>query len=79
MVYDAADRRTGTIRPLGIRTTAVYDCASRQIASRVLYEQFLAQRDGYGLTMLTIDDLPDEDERDEHQELEESWTIRFKR
>jgi hypothetical protein len=29
--------------------------------------------------MLTIDDLPDEDELDEDQELEESWTVRFRR
>jgi hypothetical protein len=29
--------------------------------------------------MLTIDNLPDEDEPDEDQELEESWSFRFKR
>jgi hypothetical protein len=29
--------------------------------------------------MLTIDDMPDENEPDEDQELEESWTIRFRR
>jgi hypothetical protein len=29
--------------------------------------------------MLTIDNLPDEDEPDEDQVLEESWSFRFKR
>ena len=29
--------------------------------------------------MVTIDDMPDEDEPDEDHELEESWTIRFRR
>jgi IrrE N-terminal-like domain len=53
--------------------------ASRRISSKVLYEQFLEQQDGYRLTMLTIDDMPDEDEPDEDNELEESWTIRFRR
>ena len=33
----------------------------------------------YRLTMLTIDDMPDEDEPDEDNELEESWAIRFRR
>jgi Zn-dependent peptidase ImmA (M78 family) len=58
---------------------AIWFGASRRITGRVLYEQFLEQRDGYRLTMLTIDNLPDEDEPDEDQELEESWTFRFKR
>jgi Zn-dependent peptidase ImmA (M78 family) len=58
---------------------AIWFGASRRIAGRLLYEQFLEQRDGYRLTMLTIDDLPYEDEPDEDQELEESWSVRFKR
>jgi Zn-dependent peptidase ImmA (M78 family) len=58
-------------------SAAIWFATSRRIAGRVLYE--LEQRDGYRLTMLTIDDLPDEDEPDEDQELDESWTIRFKR
>ena len=74
-----ARSETGHLSQWTETSPAIWFGASRQIAGRVLYEQFLAQRDGYGLTMLTIDDLPDEDERDEHQELEESWTIRFKR
>jgi Zn-dependent peptidase ImmA (M78 family) len=52
---------------------------SRRITGKVLYEQFLEQRAGYRLTMLTIDDVPDEDEPDEDKELEERWTIRFHR
>ena len=58
---------------------AIWFRASRQITGRVLYEQFFEQRDGYRLTMLTIDNLPDEDEPDEDQVLEESWSFRFKR
>ena len=46
---------------------------------KVLYEQFLEQQDGYRLTMLTIDDMPDEEEPDEDEELEESYTPRFRR
>jgi Zn-dependent peptidase ImmA (M78 family) len=53
--------------------------ASRRITGKVIYEQFLEQQDGYRLTILTIDDMPDEDEPDEDRELEESWTIRFRR
>jgi len=58
---------------------AIWFRASRRITGRVLYEQFFEQRDGYRLTMLTIDNLPDEDEPDEDQVLEESWSFRFKR
>jgi Zn-dependent peptidase ImmA (M78 family) len=53
--------------------------ATRRLAGKVIYEQFLEQRDGYRLTMLTVDDLPDQDELDEDQELEEGWTVRFRR
>jgi Zn-dependent peptidase ImmA (M78 family) len=52
---------------------------SRRITGKVIYEQFLEQQDDYRLTMLTIDDMPDEDEPDEDHELEENWTIRFRR
>ena len=52
---------------------------SRRITGKVIYEQFLEQQDDYRLTMLTIDDMPDEDEPDEDHELEESWIIRFRR
>jgi hypothetical protein len=53
--------------------------ASRRITGKVIYEQFFEQQGGYRLTMLTIDDMSDENEPDEDQELEESWTIRFRR
>jgi hypothetical protein len=36
--------------------------ATRWVAGKVIYEQFLEQQGGYRLTMLTIDDGPDEDE-----------------
>jgi Zn-dependent peptidase ImmA (M78 family) len=53
--------------------------ALRSIAGRAVYEQILEQQHGYRLTMLTIDEVPDEDEPDEDQELEERWAIRFRR
>jgi Zn-dependent peptidase ImmA (M78 family) len=52
---------------------------SRRITGKVLYEQFFEQQAAYRLTMLTIDDMPDEDESDEDVELEKTWTIRFRR
>lgn len=52
---------------------------SHRLRGRVLYEQFLHQANGYRLSMLTIDDAPDEEEPDEEEELEESWTPRFPR
>jgi IrrE N-terminal-like domain len=52
---------------------------SRRITGKVFYEQFLEQQDGYRLTMLTIDDVPDEDEPDEDAELEDSYRARFRR
>lgn len=53
--------------------------ATRRVAGKVVYEQFLEQKDGYCLTMLTVDDLPAEDEPDEDAELEERWSVRFHR
>jgi Zn-dependent peptidase ImmA (M78 family) len=53
--------------------------ASHRISGKVLYEQFLEQQGGYRLTMLTIDDMPDEDEPDEDAELEDSYRVRFRR
>lgn len=52
---------------------------SARLRGRALYEQFLVQADGYRMTMLTLDDIPDEDEPDEDDELESSWTPRFHR
>ena len=52
---------------------------SRRIPGKLLYEQFLEQQAGYRLTMLTIDEVPNEDEPDENQELEKTWTVRFRR
>ncbi len=53
--------------------------ATRRTIGKMIYEQFLEQLNGYRLTMLTIDDMPDEDEPDEGQELEEGWAVRFRR
>jgi hypothetical protein len=52
---------------------------SCRITGKVLYEQFIEQQDGYRLTMLTIDNMPDEEEPDEDEELKESYTPRFRR
>lgn len=43
----------------------------------MIYEQVLPQRDGYRLTLITLVEDPEEVEEDE--DLEESWTPRFKR
>jgi Zn-dependent peptidase ImmA (M78 family) len=53
--------------------------ASHRFRSKVLYEQFLEQANGYRLSMLTIDEAPDEEEPNEDAELEERWTPRFRR
>lgn len=45
----------------------------------VVYEQVLPQREGFRLTLLTIESADEEAQEDEDQELEESWTARFHR
>lgn len=57
----------------------VWISGSARFLNKVLYEQFFDQANGYRLSMLTIDDTPDEDEPDEDAEIEESWTPRFRR
>lgn len=52
---------------------------SIRLQGKTLYEQYLIQADGYRMTMLTLDDIPDEDEPNEDNELENSWTPRFHR
>jgi hypothetical protein len=52
---------------------------SSRLRRKVLYEQYLDQANGYRLSMLTIEDAPEEDEPDEDSELEESWTPKFHR
>ena len=53
--------------------------SSARLRGKVLYEQYLDQANGYRLSMLTIDDAPDEDEPDEDAEMEESWAPRFRK
>lgn len=60
-------------------SAGVWLSASARIRGKQLYEQYLVQADGYRMTMLTLDDVPDEDEPDEDDELESSWTHRFRR
>jgi hypothetical protein len=55
------------------------DRRSRPSWGKVLYEQYLDQANGYRLSMLSIDDAPDESESDEDEELEESWTPTFRK
>ena len=52
---------------------------SSRLRGKTLYEQFLRQADGYGLTMLTLDEAIDDEGPDEDSELEESWAVRFRR
>ena len=49
----------------------------RRGRSPMIYEQVLPQSDGYRMTLLTLADDPEE--LDEEEDLEESWTPRFKR
>lgn len=42
----------------------------------MIYEQVLPQRDGYRLTLLTL--AEDVEELEEEEDLEESWTPKFK-
>jgi IrrE N-terminal-like domain len=52
----------------------------RRLRSRALYEQYLDQANGYRMTMLTTDGaIADDDDPNEDEELEESWTPRFHR
>ncbi|MDP2373275.1 hypothetical protein [Reyranella sp.] len=60
-------------------SAGVWLSASARIRGKQLYEQYLVQADGYRMTMLTLYDVPDEDEPDEDDELESSWTHRFRR
>jgi len=57
----------------------IWFAASARVRGMTLYEQFLQQADGYRLTMLTIDEMADEEEPDEDAELEENWAVRFRR
>jgi hypothetical protein len=53
---------------------------TRRLRNATLYEQFLGQSNGFRMTMLTIDGVPvDDDDSDEEEQLEESWTPRFRR
>jgi len=53
---------------------------TRRLRGATLCEQFLDQANGYRMTMLTIDGaLADDDDPDEDEELEESWTPRFRK
>jgi hypothetical protein len=52
----------------------------RRLRGITLYEQFLDQANGYRMTMLTIDGALDaDDEPDEEEQLEKSWTPLFRR
>jgi Zn-dependent peptidase ImmA (M78 family) len=50
----------------------------RPLRGKTLYEQYLQQANGYGLTMLTLDDAEEDEEEDE--EVERAWAPpRFRR
>lgn len=44
-----------------------------------IYEQVLQQADGYRLTLLQVEDVPDDEEDEDDRDLEESWTPKFPR
>lgn len=53
---------------------------ARRLHGATLREQFFEQSDGHRMSMLTIEgELIDDDEPDEDEELQESWTPRFRR
>jgi hypothetical protein len=53
--------------------------SSPRLKGKVICEQFLEQANGYRLTMLTLDDIGDDDETDEEAELGKRWTVGFRR
>jgi Zn-dependent peptidase ImmA (M78 family) len=55
---------------------------NRGRGSRTVYEQVLAQQQGFRLTLLTVEDtatIANEEEEDEEQTLEAAWTPRFRK
>lgn len=44
-----------------------------------LYEQFLQQANGHGLTMLSLEENDDADDGEEEEDIERSWEPRFRR
>ena len=58
--------------------SAIWFSAGRRMAGKTVYEQYLEQQGGHRMTMLTVDDMPDDDEPDE-AELEDRWAVRFRK
>lgn len=56
---------------------SVWLSVQRRRRAPMMYEQVLTQSDGYRLTLLTL--AEDTEEIEEEEDLEESWTPRFKR
>ena len=53
----------------------IWVASSPRLKGKVICEQFLEQANGYRLTMLTLDDIGDDDETDEEAELGKRRTV----
>jgi Zn-dependent peptidase ImmA (M78 family) len=71
------DLTVGVVSDQEERDGSLWLSAQRGRRAPMIYEQVLPQRDGYRLTLITLAEDPEEVEEDE--DLEESWTPRFKR
>lgn len=73
----AANSEPGQLSEWSEAESTIWISEAGRLGGKVLYEQYLDQANGYRLSMLSIDDAPDESEPDEDEELEESWTPKF--
>ena len=70
------EKPSGTISDWDEVDTALWLPSARGCRLPTLYEQVLVQRDGYRLTLLSIEG---EDEEDDEEAMTEAWTARFRR
>jgi hypothetical protein len=75
-----ANSEPGQLSEWSETESTIWISEAGRLGGKVLYEQYLDQANGYRLSMLSIDDAPDdESEPDEDEELEESWTPKFRK
>ncbi len=71
------DNKVGVVSDQEERDGSLWLSVQRGRRAPMIYEQVLPQRDGYRLTLITL--AEDLEEVEEDEDLEESWTPRFKR
>ena len=74
-----ANSEPGQLSEWSETAPAVWIGEASRLRGKLLYEQYFDQANGYRLSMLSIDDALDESEPDEDEELEESWTPKFRK